>query len=95
MDMVQGQMPQGEQEGANTGAMVCLTFVGDRVMFEQVAPGQAPTGQGKEMDIGSALKAVLDAFEGQEDGGDQFAAGLREGSPQGEPKPTTNGMRIG
>lgn len=95
MDM--GQDAAGPQVAEPQGGaiMVCLTIANGRVTVEQVQPGQSPTGQGQDMDIGAALKAVLDIYEGQEDGGDEFMAGLREGAPQGEPKPTTNGMRIG
>lgn len=96
MDMGEQQAgPPGGPQSPAGGVMVCLTIADGRVTVEQVQPGQSPTGQGQDMDIGAALKAVLDIYEGQEDGGDQFAAGLREGSPKQEPKPTMTGMRLG
>lgn len=88
--------PQSEPQEAGGGPiMLCLTIADGRVTLERVQPGQPPTGQGQDMDIGAALKAVLDIYEGSEDEGDQFMAGLREGAPAREPKPTTNGMRMG
>lgn len=87
--------PKAAPDAPGGAVMVCLTIADGRVTLEQVQPGQQPTGQGQDMDIGAALKAVLDIYEGQEDGGDQFAAGLREGVPGKEPKPTATGMRIG
>lgn len=98
MDMGQdaGLPPQDAAQDAGGGAiMVCLTIADGRVTLERVQPGQSPTGQGQDMDIGAALKAVLDIYEGSEDEGDPFMAGLREGAPAREPKPTTNGMLAG
>lgn len=90
-----GQPPDEAGEPSGGAVTICLTIEAGRVTVEQYAPGGQPTGQGKEMPIGDAMKAVLDAYE-QSEGEDPFAQGLKQGSNRpNEGRPTTTGMQMG
>ena len=74
-----GGADDASEMGAGAGVTICITVMGDKITMEQYAAGGTPTGNGQEVDIGEAMKAVIEAYEGQESPeGDEanFQAGL-------------------
>lgn len=72
----------GQDDGSgdsSQGVTIAITLQGGQVTMEQYAAGGTPSGNGQTVDIADALKAVLDAYEGQESpDGDEanFQSGL-------------------
>lgn len=89
-------MDMGQEQGMGApgqdGVSFCITVQAGKVTVSKMAP----TTEGQEMPIGDALKMVLDAYEQSEPGESDaaFEAGFNGGTPEREPKPTSNGRMM-
>jgi len=95
MDMGAQQAGQAEQDPPPRNSVFCIATDGSVCRLWIVEEDDLPpVGPPKEMQIGDALRYVLDAHQHGERG-DPFMAGLNGDKPEPGPQPTTTGMMRG